>query len=218
MKFLFFLLLIVSFQVTYSQKTSLQAKDKLIRINISGLLDPIETNFSGGLEYRLKDNLAVSLDVGYIFYNYYYQQRNGNSSGFLFRPAIRYYTDEAKRFYIEAELHFKTVTTKLTDWLGKDCVNDVRTYETFTAFKIRKNVIGLNLKIGYQIKLSKDDKLWLEPYFGLGARLKNEFVLNEPTSCYNFASIFNRRNGNDIANTDKMQGSVPLGLRFLIKI
>lgn len=194
----------------------MQAKDKLIRINVSGLLDPIETNFSGGLEYRLKDNVAISLDAGYIFYNNYYQQRNGNSSGFLLRPAIRYYTDDAKRFYIEAEFHFKKVTTKLTDWLGKDCVNDVRTYEEFTSFKIRKNVLGVNLKIGYQVKLSKNDKLWLEPYFGLGIRYKKEFVLHEPTSCYRFASIFNRRN--EVANTNKMQGSIPFGLRFLIKI
>ena len=62
-------MLIFIFQHAYSQKTSLQAKDKLIRINVSGLLDPIETNFSGGLEYRLKDNLVVSLDAGYIFYS-----------------------------------------------------------------------------------------------------------------------------------------------------
>ena len=120
MKLLYSLMLIFIFQHAYSQKTSLQAKDKLIRINVSGLLDPIETNFSGGLEYRLKDNLAVSLDVGYIFYSNYYQSRNGNSSGFSLRPALRYYTDNYKRFYIKAELHFKTVTTKLTDWLVKD--------------------------------------------------------------------------------------------------
>ena len=216
MKLLLGVLMLLHFQNAYSQKMSLQAKDKLIRINVSGLLDPIETNFSGGLEYRLKDNLAVSLDAGYIFYSNYYQARNGNSSGFLLRPAIRYYTDTYNRFYIEAELHFKTVTTKLTDWLGKDCVNNVMTYEELTNFKMRKNVIGLNLKIGHQIKLSKNDRLWLEPYLGLGIKQRNEFILNEPTSCYRFGGIFNRRN--TVSNIKEVQGSIPVGLRFMIKI
>jgi hypothetical protein len=216
MKLLFGVVTLLLFQNAFSQKTSLMAKDKLIRINVSGLLDPIETNISGGLEYRLKDNVAISLDAGYIFYSNYYQLRNGSSSGFLFRPAIRYYTDKDKRFYIEAELHFKTVTTKLTDWLGKDCVNNVMTYEEFTDFKVRKNVIGLNLKFGYQIKLSKNDKLWLEPYFGLGIKQRREFVLNEPMSCYRFGGIFNRRN--TVTNVKEMQGSIPVGLRFMIKI
>ena len=49
MKLLLGVLMLLHFQNAYSQKTSLQAKDKLIRINVSGLLDPIETNFSGGL-------------------------------------------------------------------------------------------------------------------------------------------------------------------------
>ena len=216
MKLIYSLMLIFIFQHAYSQKTSLQAKDKLMRINVSGLLDPIETNFSGGLEYRLKDNLAVSLDASYIFYSNYYQSRNGNSSGFLLRPAIRYYTDTYNRFYIEAELHFKTVTTKLTDWLGKDCVNNVMTYEELTNFKMRKNVIGLNLKIGHQIKLSKNDRLWLEPYLGLGIKQRNEFILNEPTNCYRFGGIFNRRN--TVSNVKEVQGSIPVGLRFMIKI
>lgn len=216
MKLLLGVLMLLHFQNAYSQKMSLQAKVKLIRINVSGLLDPIETNFSGGLEYRLKDNLAVSLDAGYIFYSNYYQARNGNSSGFLLRPAIRYYTDTYNRFYIEAELHFKTVTTKLTDWLGKDCVNNVMTYEELTNFKMRKNVKGLNLKIGHQIKLSKNDRLWLEPYLGLGIKQRNEFILNEPTSCYRFGGIFNRRN--TVSNVKEVQGSIPVGLRFMIKI
>ncbi len=204
------------FQNAISQKKIFHANDKFVRINVSGLLDPIETNISGGMEYRLKDNLSVSLDAGYIFYSRYYQLKNGNSSGFLLRPAIRYYTDYYKKFYVEAELNFKTVTTKLTDWLGKDCVNNVRTYEEFTTFKIRKNIIGLNFKSAYLINLSKNNKLWLEPYFGLGIKQRMEFILNEPASCYRFGTIFNRQN--IVTNTKEIQASFPLGLRLLIKI
>ena len=132
------------------------------------------------------------------------------------RPALRYYTDTYNRFYIKAELHFKTVTTKLTDWLGKDCVNNVMTYEELTNFKMRKNVIGLNLKIGHQIKLSKNDRLWLESYLGLGIKQRKKFISKEPISCYRFSGIFNRRN--TVSNIKEVQGSIPAGLRYMIKI
>ena len=90
------------------------------------------------------------------------------------------------------------------------------TYEEFTNFKMRKNVIGLNLKIGHQIKLSKNDRLWMEPYVGLGIKQRKEFISKEPTSCYRFGGIFNRRN--TVSNVKEVQGSIPVGLRFMIKI
>ena len=90
------------------------------------------------------------------------------------------------------------------------------TYEEFTNFKMRKNVIGLNLKIGHQIKILKNDRLWLEPYLGLGIKQRNEFISKEPTSCYRFGEIFNRRN--TVSNVKEVQGSITVGLRFMIKI
>ena len=90
------------------------------------------------------------------------------------------------------------------------------TYEEFTNLKMRKNVFGLNLKIGHQIKLLKNDRLWLKPYLGSGIKQRNEFIPKEPTSCYRFGGIFNRRN--TVSNVKEVQGSIPVGLRFMIKI
>lgn len=202
---------------SFSQvKQGLFAKDKLIRINFTSLMDPLETNFSVGYEKRFKDEFAYSIDAGYVFFSSFYKDRLEKAGGVIIRPALRYYTGENKRFYIEAELHYKMVTSKVLDWIGRDCVNNVSSYEEYTSFKIRKNVIGFNVKIGYQARLSKDNRFWLEPYFGLGAKYKKTFLVNEPNSCFAFNNFLSR--GQTVSNKRESLPSIPFGIRFLVKL
>jgi Protein of unknown function (DUF3575) len=214
----FFLFTLFSLGQKKNNVHQLFAKDKMIRLNLSSFIDPIETNASVGFEYRLKDNVSVTMDVGYIFYSEYYSQRNKDKTdGFIFKPAIRYYTDEDKKFYIEGEFLIKTVTNKITDWIGRDCANNVSSYQEYTTFKIRKNVYGFNFKIGYQARLSKNDLLWLEPYLGIGIKYKKEFLVNEKNSCYNFSSI-GRNLRTPSNNSETVVPNLPFGLRLLFKL
>jgi hypothetical protein len=214
----FFLFIPISFGQKKNSLHQLFKKDKMIRLNLSSFIDPLETNASVGFEYRIKDNVSVGIDIGYIFYSNYYSQRNNSKTGgFIFKPAIRYYTDEDRKFYVEGEFLIKSVTNKITDWIGRDCANNVSSYQEYTTFRVRKNVYGFNFKIGYLGRLSKNDLLWLEPYLGLGVKYKNEFLLNENNSCYNFSSI--GRNVRTPANS--IQNVLPngaFGLRLLFKL
>ena len=160
--------------------------------------------------------MAYSIDVGYVFFSQVYRDITEKTGGVIFRPAIRYYSGASKRFYVEAELHYKNVTNKVTDWLGKECVNNVSAYEQYTSFKLRKKVVGFNLKLGYQARLTKDNRFWLEPYVGIGIKHKKEFVVDEPYSCYFFQGVFAQRNrtNNRIENLP----NIPAGIRFLVKL
>ncbi len=199
------------------KKQELFAKDKLIRVNFTSLIDPFETNFSVGYEKRFKDNFAYSIDMGYVFFNSFYQGRLEKTGGVILRPAIRYYSGESKRFYVEAEMHYKNVTNKVLDWIGRECVNNVSAYEEYTTFKIRKKVIGFNLKVGYQARLSNDNRFWLEPYVGLGIKYKNTFLVNEPNSCFAFNNFLSRGRQR-VSSLKESVPNIPFGIRFLVKL
>ena len=218
MKLSFLPLFLLFFANSFAQKSaSLQQYDKLVRFNFTSLLDPLETNLSLGFEYRLKNNTAVSLDVGYVFISNTFNDNTLKANGIVVRPAFRLYTGERKRFYIETEAHLKSVTTTIRDWISRGVENNVPNYQEFTNFRIRKNVMGANFKIGYQARLSKDNKFWMEPYFGIGVKLRRTFLYKEPNSSYNFIEGF-FNNNEQAADRRIALPNVAFGTRFLIKI
>jgi hypothetical protein len=79
------------------------------------------------------------------------------------------------------QLFYKQIAYKLYDWLGKDCVDDIPTYEQLQAFTYRKKTISVNFIAGRFYQLS--DRLLLEVYGGLGVKFKNQ-VTAEQNSCY----------------------------------
>jgi len=185
------LLLCISFATMISAqrmwKIGLPHGTQFIRINPTGLLDFVETNFSLGYEYHLTHNWSIAADATWIFYSKYFSHTK-HANGFIFRPAIRRYTGPLKTGFLEAELHYKYVVSTIQDWLGRNCVGGVSAYEEFTKFDYLRKVIGFHLKVGHAAKLSKDNKFWFEYYIGLGARWTFRKVINEPNSCYIYAS------------------------------
>jgi hypothetical protein len=203
--------------IGFSQKKDkliLPAKTTLLRFNATTIIDPIETNLSLGVEHKFTNIWSAGLDVGYVFQSSYFEASN-KASGIILRPAIRLYSGTFKRGYIEAELQYKRVVSKIIDWLGRSCVNGVPAYSEYTSFKAVKSTYGLNLKYGYQGKLSKKGKTWIEPYIGLGIRLKSNEILNEQNSCYRLNRLF-RGITNDQDNVPLF--SMPLGLRVLYRL
>lgn len=223
---LLFFILIATFSTAQESKkdksNEVKEKDIFLRWNVSSLLDLLEPNVSIGAEYRIKENFSVSLDAGYLFYSQFYSSvDNQNATGFIVRPAVRYYPDSKRRFFIEGEFHFKQVTYQLTDWLQRDLSsNGVPSYQEYTDFKLRKQVFGFNAKLGYVLPLSKDNKIWLEPYWGIGIKLKKLFLLDQPARTgydYN-AIIFTNRNTEIEESVNAALPNMPFGFRLLIKI
>jgi hypothetical protein len=219
MRIIVLCIFLVSCTNSYGQKLqSLEAKDKLFRLNFTSLIDPIESNISVGYEKKVTKRFSYSMDAGYVFYSSLYQNKLEKISGVVLRPAVRYYTNDKKPFYVELELHYKTATNTIKDWLGRSCVNEVSAYLQYTSFKIRKHIVGFNVKAGYQTRLTKNSKYWLEPYIGLGVKYRKEQLVDEPNSCYLTSRFLSSRNLVPLKTSFESLPSIPGGIRLLIKL
>lgn len=214
----FFLILLVFF--TYSSIEAQRRNRKVLpegttffRLNFTGLVDPVESNFSVGFEKRIKQKMSLAADLAYIFYSIYFENIKG-ASGFIFRPSYRIFIDEKSRGYFDTEIHYKHVDYNIEDWLGRNCVDGIPAYEEFTTFKYKRDILGVHFKIGYQGMLSRNGKLWYEIYTGAGIRSRWEKLKNEPGSCYNNATAVIEFNGIN----QNISYAVPTGLRLLYRL
>lgn len=153
----------------------LQPKTSL-RFNILGLADPIDENLSFGIEHRFRSKWSVGTDVGWVFNTTYIGNSKG-VNGIIARPFLRYYPEHRNSFW-EAELHYKYVSYKIEDWLGRIPINNVPTYQEFTTFNLQKYAAGIHVKWGFQSNLSRDKKFKFEFVSGLGIRFKWHKVLD----------------------------------------
>ncbi len=147
------------------------------RFNFTGLLDVFDENISLGIEYRFKSLWSAGSDVAYIFRSDYLSESN-TAGGIILRPFFRYYFNTRGRIFLEAQVHYKYAVYKLTDWVGRDVSNGIPAYEEYTTFRYHKRALGLNINFGDNVNLTRDEKLRLEPYIGLGVRFKKQGVDN----------------------------------------
>lgn len=194
-------------------KTVFPPPDHFIRLNPTGLLDPLDPNLSLGYEYRFHEDWAVAADLAWVFYSRY-SANTKHANGFIFRPAMRRYIGLRKHSFLDAELHYKYVVSTIEDWLGRECVNDVPAFEEFTTFHYLRQSLGSNLKCGEQARISRNNKFLFEYYLGLGLRWNVQKVLNEPHSCYTHATNFTNQ---PIADR-WFAIAVPFGFRLVYRI
>ena len=169
-----FLLLTFSGQVfAQSDFVPVENKKLTLRWNPLGILAVWDQNLSLGLEKQFSGQASYGTDVAYIFYSSYLSESD-RSSGFMFRPFVRYYFRENGRDFVETELQYKRVAYEITDWIGKDVVNGVPAYEEHMTFDYIKHVYGFHIKVGTQTRLSADERWRVEWYTGLGYRWKNQ--------------------------------------------
>ena len=159
-------------------------------------------------EYRIKPNLALLADVGYVFASDY-RSMIKKTAGFNIRPAVRIYHGRRNKGYLQAQAFYKMVDYTINDWIGKDCVDGVPAYQKLEDFTYRKNVLGFNIIAGGLLPLSPSQKWLIDLYGGLGFRSKKHKVVNEPDGCYdlNTGGFFN-------FDIDGTSVSVPLGVRI----
>lgn len=176
----------------------------------------IEVDYTAlfGYENKLGPKLFLSNEAGYIFASSYIGSRNGNSttgSGFLLRPSVKWFVSESNRFYLQPQFFYKQVTHNVYDWLGKDAVNGVASYEQLQDFKYRREIFGFNVVSGFVLPLDQRRKGFIDLYFGIGVRDKKDNVVGEPRSVYNIPLDFS-------TNSDNNKGilpSLPMGVRFI---
>jgi hypothetical protein len=179
------------------------------RFSPLGMIDMFDGNVTLGSEYRLNDTWAVTLDAGYIMYSAYRSAKR--TTGFIFRPGIRVYPTRWKDFFIDLQFHYKNVTYRINDWLEKDVVADVASYEEYKVFKYRKQVIGGNISAGVRNYFTNNRRFYIEGYFGVGIHYKDEGIHNEPNSRYDRGlRLFNDRDDGKY-----VLPALPAGLRIV---
>lgn len=149
------------------------AKKVTARFNFTGVADPYDQNISVGGEYRFNPHWSVGSDVAYIFKSYYLSESK-YARGIILRPFIRYYFEKNRNGFLEAVINYKYVSYEITDWIGKEISNGMPAYEEYSTFHFIKKTYGLNFKAGTAANLTRDERLRLEFYAGLGIRFKNQ--------------------------------------------
>lgn len=208
-----FLLAAVFFLTVSCQAFSQSNKDVVptqklfVRFNLLGIADVLDENFCIGLEHRFHPNWAIGADAGWIFFSRYISQSKG-ANGVLARPFIRYYPSKNGGGFIEAELHYKYVSYKIQDWVGREPVNNIPTYQEYTTFHYKKNAAGIHIKGGFQADIGRDGKFKLELTGGVGVRWKWQGVKD---------ALYNRQigNGGNIYSPKYFGPVVPMNMRLL---
>jgi hypothetical protein len=202
---------------SYSSRTWRNDTGKVyLRANLLGLIDVFDGNASFGGEYRINNSWSVTMDAGYIFYSLYTGKAQ-KASGILLRPAIRKYTSKYRNWFIDLQFHYKSVEYHIKDWLGKDVVNGVPTYEELKVFQYRKRVVGGQILFGRRQELTRNRRLFLEIFLGLGLHYKEEWLPNEPNIRYAPRNSSTFRNVSS-EKVNHLLPAVPTGVRFIYRL
>lgn len=211
MKSLIPVIFLLTISHVYAQQFSdtLDRGTNFIRFNPLNLTDVSEPNISFGAERRITNNISLALDAGYIVYSNRFHDL-GRSSGFIVRPAVRYFPNKSRIFF-EGELHYKQATHHLHDWIGREVAGGVPAYEEYREFRLRKQVIGIHFKFGMLMPVT--ERLWFEFYLGIGPRFRKFTVVEEKGFVYNFNLDFE-----DVSTgTTERLVAVPMGWRVLYR-
>jgi hypothetical protein len=220
MKKILFLLLAFPFCVN-AQKKRQTVNERLFTENKTAIsfnpfaLAAIDYTLLAGYERKLSHKLFLGTEAGYIFASGYIGndgQSSNNGTGFIIRPSLRWFVADNNKFYLQPQVFYKQVTHKMHDWLGKDAVNGVPSYEQLQDFKYRRKISGFNLVAGFALPLGQHKRRYIDLYFGLGIRNKRSLIAGEPTS------IYNRTIGIFEPVDDGVFPSVPVGVRFIYAI
>lgn len=184
-----------------------------LRFNLLGLLDVLDHNVSFGLESRRTGKVSVVMEMGWIFHSGYLAMSQ-KTNGLILRPAVRYYPNPEKNGFIEMELHYKSVLYSIDDWIGRECSDNIPSYDERTTFQFRKQAYGFHIRAGMKGALDVEKRFWVEFNSGLGLRWKKQGLHKEPGSCYNGgAGLFDLN-----PSQNQARPVLPLTLRVIYRI
>ncbi|MDH7464034.1 DUF3575 domain-containing protein [Chitinophagaceae bacterium 26-R-25] len=167
------LLCLVAAVQVFAQSKYDEKGDLSVRWNFPGMIDPFNSNLTMGAEYRFLPHWSFVADAGWIFASL---SEGEKVSGYLIRPAVKYYPSLRHLFFFEAQLHYKYIQKKGATWVPHEVLNDIPTYEKYENVRIYARSYSLNLLCGTQLPLRKPggakwDRLnrWkFEYYWGVG--------------------------------------------------
>jgi hypothetical protein len=186
-----------------------------IKLLPSGLIDMVHAVYAFSYEQVISRSSTFNLEAGFISQRLLYRdinKKNPNQivGGFLLRPSIRFYFEDAyhkqrrlwlernpgrtdayygdRTFrFVEIQPFFKSYFGTYTDWISINCNDRNLIYQKFTEIKYNKIAYGLTGLVG----IVKRDSLFkipylVEYYLGLGIRRRDYELSNYPENgCFN---------------------------------
>lgn len=174
-----------------------------------------------GIGYHFNNRLAVSSDIGLIFFSAgeYKNDRIETSGmlGYKIKPTVRFYINERTipgGGYLELEGMYK--------YVSYDAVNEVDildnngniAYTYIGGYKIKKDVYGLNFKFGHRSFLDNDKRVGLDFYIGFGSRKKVFSNSGLPSGAQIDNSIFSENSFFNFYWREGKAFSLPAGFRI----
>ncbi len=182
-----------------------------------------DAGFTAGVEYGLSNRWSVLSDAGIIFYSPG-ENTNDNSRdgilGYKLKPELRFYFGDKKMLnggFVSIEGLYKHVNYQRFDGLPVfDNLGNLA-YTYFGGYRIIKDVVGFNIKLGYRFYFSPERKIGMEFYGGFGARQKNFALRDLPPGGSFDRSFFQGR----FFNTHWREGGLPstaLGVKLIWRL
>jgi hypothetical protein len=216
------LLVLSVVRITHAQLPTPKAKmpddtgKVYLRWSPLGLIDIMDGNVMVGGEYRFSKTWAATLDAGYIFYSQYVGGMHG-VTGILLRPGARWYSGDRNDLFIELQFQYKEVIYKVQDWLDRDLIDGVSSYQQYTTFRYRKVVLGGHITAGGKAFLTRDHRLFIEIYAGVGLHFRKQGPYKEPHSAYDFnPMVATARTPSTVVKT--VWPALPVGMRLGIQL
>ncbi len=182
-----------------------------IRLNPSGIINLLDFNLSGGVEYHLTKDWSLGMDAGWIFGSIYFSSTL-QANGRILRPSIRRYWKKDQSLYTEAILHYKKVIYTREGWVERKASNGLPAYEEFTIYDVTKRVIGPQINVGGKSIITYNKKLWVEYFLGFGVRRKTTSS-NETLGTRDSDQFFSLRKS--INKTARRIPALPAGVRLI---
>ncbi|MEJ7627264.1 MAG: DUF3575 domain-containing protein [Ferruginibacter sp.] len=136
-----------------------------ISFNPLNLAEP-QVSIGTGFEYRFLNRFGLWSEVSVILFNSYLNKEWSKLNGFRFIFQPRYYTGDARSFFITPELRLKGFNYHTTGNFINPAIADTLNLN----YKASQMLIGGAIVFGKKINLSANKKLVLEITAGIGAK------------------------------------------------
>jgi len=173
MKLIFGLLLLMPFFALSQQADSTAiefTKPQInLKIDVTGLLNPFYKSSGIGADYFINDKIFLQAEVGYFFHSAQLSNQKGELyQGLKTQLGANYVINWRKKdcFYVGVLLNNRFITNKQ---YKEDLIQEQFVEIKLTERKVTS--IGGNIIIGNQWYLGQAKKVFIEWYFGLGAKL-----------------------------------------------
>lgn len=165
----------------YAQDTPAQRPyGHMLKFAPLALMEP-KSSIEFDYEYRFLPNFSIQADVAFI--NPFILEWNNddfqNQLGYKIRVEPRFFFDGARvegfTTYTAASLMYSRHTFDRTRVFGFDCDPDLNcAFTRIVTYQGARRDIALHAKIGTMLPLDKQNRIWVDLYWGLG--LRHRFV------------------------------------------